>query len=171
APTPTFIPTVTGAVNATTPYYATGLATGAYSVHVYAKCSSDSSLWSYKNFSTTACDTPTGLAISGITHNSAQMNWDAMPGVTGYECAVTASAVPPSSGTVTTATFYTGTMLQPASTYYAHLRSECSPSTYSGWTTVSFTTPVCNAPTGLSVTGITTSGGTLNWTAVAGAIG
>ncbi|MBP7077440.1 MAG: fibronectin type III domain-containing protein [Bacteroidales bacterium] len=61
---------------------------------------------------------------------------------------------------------YTITGLLPAHTYYAYIQSDCGTDGNSVWTgPVVFTTLVaCPAPTGVTVSNITTSGATLTWT-------
>lgn len=122
-----------------------------------------------------ACPAVTGLAVSAITAGSATLNWSAATGATGYEWAVTTSAAPPASGTATTLLTATAGSLTASTVYYAHVRSVCG-SAFSPWvTSASFTTlatsTTCPAVTGITMSGITASAATLNWTAVTGATG
>lgn len=88
----------------------------------------------------TTCGTPTGLAASGISTSGAGFSWSSVAGASSYEYAVTTSATPPASGTATTATSGSASSLTPNTLYYVHVRSVCSGSQFSGWTTISFTT-------------------------------
>src|SRR5690606_21108117 len=105
--------------------------------------------------------------------SSADLSWNAITGVTGFEYAVTASATPPASGAATTGTTYNATGLTPATNYYLHVRTQCNSTTSSAWTTLPFTSQssACTAPTGLAATGITPTGVTLNWNAAASSTG
>ncbi len=93
-----------------------------------------------------SCIAPTGLGASSITSNSATVSWGAVAGATGgYQYAVTTSATPPASGTATGSTSVPVGSLSAATTYYLHVRSDCSGS-FSSWSTFSFTTS-CNSTT------------------------
>lgn len=118
-----------------------------------------------------ACAAPTGLSATAVTYTTGTLSWTAVAGAIGYEYAYNTSSTPPASGTQQTGTSYNATNFTPATTYYLHVRTQCATSTFSAWTTITFTTPTCNAPTGLAATNITTSGADLSWTAVAGATG
>lgn len=88
------------------------------------------------------CLPVTGLAASQIKTTSANLNWNAVAGANGYEYAITTSSVPPASGTPQTATSYSASGLNPGTVYYLHVRSSCPNGSFSGWTTLSFTTPI-----------------------------
>ncbi len=89
------------------------------------------------------CDTVASLTASSITSTSAIISWSAVSGVTGYEYVVDNSPSAPSSGgTSTTGTSVTDTGLVCATTYYAHVRTDCSVDS-STWETISFTTDTC----------------------------
>ncbi len=175
------LPTGSGIFTAdTSASLSTLLPSTTYYAHVRVKCSATSfSTWLNVPFTTTApppCDTMTGLSVSGITLSSATISWDAAVGtVLGYQYVVnTSAAAPTGSGTPTTTTSVDVTGLTMSTTYYAHVRVRCSTYGYSSWLTVPFTTvtPIpCAVPTSLSATDITTSGATLSWASVSGAIG
>lgn len=89
---------------------------------------------------TSACAAPSGLAASGVTTSGANLSWSAVSGATSYEYAVLTSATPPASGTNITATSYAASGLTSNMVYYFHVRSVCGAGTFSGWSTLSFTT-------------------------------
>jgi GEVED domain/Secretion system C-terminal sorting domain len=89
-----------------------------------------------------SCVQPTGISAGSITVTSASISWSVAGGATGYEWAVTTSATPPASGTATTLTSVSATGLTAATNYFAHVRTKCG-ATFSGWTTLPFTT-LCN---------------------------
>ena len=120
------------------------------------------------------CDTSLTLSVNNITSSSANITWSAVTGATGYQYALTTSAVPPTSGTFTTTTNYNASALASNTTYYFHLRTDCGSSNYSAWKTVSFTTPAittCTQPANVTVTNITATSAVLNWSATTGSIG
>jgi hypothetical protein len=119
------------------------------------------------------CGSAQNLAVSNITTQGADITWNPVFDVIGYEYVLDqSSAIPTVTGIATTATSYTTTGLTPGATYYFHLRTHCSDGGYSNWQAVSFTTnsTTCNLPTGVTASGITPYAANLNWTAVPGAI-
>lgn len=121
----------------------------------------------------TTCPAVTGLTVSAIAATTATLNWTAATGAIGYEWAVTTSATPPASGTLTTLTTANATALTASTAYYAHVRTKCSATSFSSWVSVPFTTL---STTGCAAPAVTLGAGTsstqiVNWTAVTGAIG
>jgi hypothetical protein len=102
------------------------------------------------------CTVPTGLVASNVTTTSADLDWDAITGITGYEYVIDqTAAVPAGTGTAVTTNSYAATGLNPATVYYAHVRTNCSGSTFSTWATTSFTTAAgCVSP---SITAVTSN--------------
>jgi hypothetical protein len=96
-----------------------------------------------------ACSPPTSPLASMINFTSANVSWNApffLPS-DGYEYAVTTSATPPASGTLTTATSATVTGLPSNTNLFLHVRSNCGASGNSSWVTsasfqLAFCTPV-----------------------------
>ncbi|ESU20447.1 hypothetical protein FEDK69T_29670 [Flavobacterium enshiense DK69] len=89
---------------------------------------------------TPACSAPINVAASNVTHNSANISWGVVPSVSGYQYVLDANAADPAgSGTATTLATFNATPLSPLTTYYFHVRTDCS-GTLSSWSTVSFTT-------------------------------
>ena len=110
------------------------------------------------------CPDTTNLVVGGITATGANVSWDALTGVIGYEYAVTTSATPPASGTATTSTFAIISGLNPQTVYYLHVRSACAAGIFGNWTTsASFITlcaPLTILPWNEGFEGITTVGTT-----------
>lgn len=86
------------------------------------------------------CNPPAALSASSITSTSVTLNWSASSSATSYEWAVTSSSSPPAFGTGTTALSQSVAGLTANTQYYAHVRSLCPGSTFSGWTTSGFVT-------------------------------
>ncbi|WP_298118815.1 GEVED domain-containing protein, partial [Flavobacterium sp.] len=88
---------------------------------------------------TPTCYVPTGLSASNLTPTTTDVTWTAPTSGTTplqYEYAVTTSATPPTSGTVSVSNSVTGVTITPLTTYYLHVRSECvAGSDYSSWAT------------------------------------
>ena len=126
---------------------------------------------------TVSCGAPTGLAASGVTNNSAVLNWSEPTGSVGSEYVVTTTAgTPTGSGATTTALTYSATGLTPSTVYYAYVRDSCGPGSFSSWVTTTFTTtatvtPTCNPVTGLTASAVTNTSATISWTAVSGSAG
>lgn len=95
-----------------------------------------------------ACVTPSALASSAITSSGATMTWTAPPTApaSGYEVYYSTTNVAPTASTAATVTNISSTTtnltsLTPATTYYAYVRSKCSSTETSAWSTgVSFLT-------------------------------
>lgn len=111
-----------------------------------------------------SCIEPTAINASGITSSGATINWTApsiVPG-SGYEYYYSTSNTAPTAGTtpsgtsVTTSASLSG--LSPLTTYYVWIRSVCSGSDKSIWTTVSSFVTLCQPPAILSVNGATVCG-------------
>jgi len=84
------------------------------------------------------CSQPTSATTTVTSGTTVNLSWVAPSSgsPTGYQYAVTTSATAPTSGTATTATSVTGYSISAGSTYYLHVRTNCS-GTYSSWTTSS----------------------------------
>ncbi|MGG9970230.1 reprolysin-like metallopeptidase [Ferruginibacter sp. SUN002] len=155
----------------------TGLTQGStYDWRVKATCSAGSGSNVQAQFTTTApavCNAPTGLASSAITTSSATVSWAAVSGAVSYavDYKLSSSSTWISAATATTSTSVTLSGLVASSVYDWRVATNCS-SLSSTATTAQFTTTavaVCNAPTGLASSAITSSGATVSWTAVSGA--
>ena len=150
---------------ASTPYY----------YHVRNNCGSGYSAWVTATFTTLAgsstCVAPNSISIFAVTNNGATITWSGPTGAIGYEYVInTSSATPTGSGTATTGTFLNPNTLNPSTTYYLHMRTKCSSTTFSSWTLDFFTTtaPVCNAPASISASSITATTATISWPAASG---
>ena len=87
------------------------------------------------------CTPPTAV-LSNITDTSATVGWTSFSAAAvGYEYVLnTIAANPSGNGISTTVLNYSESGLTPATTYYFHIRSVCSASEFSEWSTFSFTT-------------------------------
>ncbi len=161
-------PTGAGTPTAGTTFNATGLnPSTTYYLHVRTDCGSGNfSPWTAVPFTTLIepCDAPTGLAAANVTHNSADLSWDTQ-GASTYEYVVDQISTDPASGTSTTGTTFNPTGLNPLTTYYLHVRTNCVQGNTSAWTTISFTTLIepCNAPNGLTAANVTHNSADLSW--------
>ena len=102
------------------------------------------------------CLAPTGLAAANVTVSTANLSWNAILGAAGYQYAVTTSATPPASGTSTTGNTFNPPTLSSSTTYYLHVRVECTAGNFSPWATISFTTGCSAANMTIGSSGPTT---------------
>lgn len=129
------------------------------------------------NFTITSgvgCGTPAGLSSSAITTSSATVSWTAVSGANSYDVdyKLISSGTWTNVATSTTSTSANLGGLEPGSNYDWRVRANCTGGS-SAYAQGQFTTQsvvTCNAPTGLSSSGITSSGATVGWTAVTGAV-
>jgi hypothetical protein len=91
-----------------------------------------------------SCPFPSSLSAAPSSASTAGLNWIAGGSETEWEVAVVLAGSPvPTSGTSVTSTNYTATGLLVGSSYSAYVRSVCSPTNISPWTTVNFTMNYC----------------------------
>ena len=133
---------------------------------------------------TPSCWAPTAVASSNVTHETANISWTAptIAPAMGYEVYYATTNTPPTPTTVAQVTGIASnsTLLQgllPVTDYYVWVRSVCSATDKSAWTTVEKFTTLCNPPVLASVTGQTvclngaatltastsTTGATVSW--------
>lgn len=121
-----------------------------------------------------ACAAPAGLASSSITQTGATVSWTAVSGAISYDVDYKAAT----SGTWINAATATGSLsvnisgLTAGTLYDWRVRTNCTSesSTYSAAQFTTSSAVICNAPTGLISSAITTTGATVSWSAVSGAI-
>ncbi len=148
-----------------------------YDWRVRTNCASASSSYSAAQFTTAAapvCNAPTGLASSSITTSGATVSWTAVSGAISYDVdyKLTSSGTWINAATATASTSVAISGLAASSAYDWRVRTNCSFGS-SGYAAAQFTTaavPVCNAPSGLASSSITSSGATVSWNPVSGAV-
>lgn len=130
----------------TNPYTVTGLTPAVtYTFTVSAVCSetqtSDPS--EAETFTTGSCQPVSGVNVSNVTTNSAQVSWTAVQGVNGYEVEYGASGFNQGAGTTVQASTNNATLtgLTANMAYDVYVRSVCGEGVFSAWSNVtSFTT-------------------------------
>jgi hypothetical protein len=116
------------------------------------------------------CNAPTGLASSSITTTSATLSWTAVSGASSYTVQVKPSTSSTWTSYNTTSNSLNLSGLASSTTYNWQVATTCSSTTSSYTVGTNFTTAtVCNAPSGLASSSITSNSATLSWTAVSGA--
>jgi hypothetical protein len=108
-----------------------------------------------------ACPNVSNLAVSNVSFESAQANWNAGGTETEWEVAIRlATESTPPSGTITTNTFFPFSGLIPETNYVVYVRAVCEEDGFSNWSTAGFTTgenlagyPVTFTPNPISTTG------------------
>ena len=129
------------------------------------------------NFTITSgssCGSPSGLTASAITTTDATISWTAVSGANSYDVdyKLNSSGTWTNAATATTATSVNLTGLASGSLYDWRVRTNCTIES-SAYTQAQFTTTavvVCNAPAGLTSSGITSSAATVSWGAASGAV-
>jgi hypothetical protein len=121
-----------------------------------------------------ACGDATGLASSAITNTTATISWNAVANAISYavDYKLNSSGTWTSFATAQTTTTADLTGLTQGSLYDWRVQATCSAGT-GNFVAAQFTTTapfVCNAPTGLASSAITSSGATVSWSAVSGAV-
>lgn len=94
------------------------------------------------------CPPPTNITITNVNSSSVDFSWTGVTGSVGYEYVVDQNAAGP-TGTPITAVGTSGNAigLAPSTQYYIHVRNLCSPTNWSAWTTLPFTSnPPCDVP-------------------------
>ena len=148
----------------------TGLSSGAaYTWQVQSVCPLNNNIFSTGasgSFTTLSCTAPSNLSSTNVLMDRATMTWDAVTGAAGYglrfreQGTTTWATINNISGT--SRTVYS---LSHSTTYEFELRTICSSSSTSSWTsTATFTTlSPCVVATNLSSSGITLTTATLSW--------
>jgi hypothetical protein len=118
---------------------------------------------------TVTCGTPTSLQTTGITTNSASLNWGNVSGAVSYNLQYRVQGSTWTTVTVS-GNSYPLTTLTVGTTYEWSVQAVCSGGN-SGWANANFDTVAdCNVPlNGLQTTGISGTTSTLTWTPVVGA--
>jgi hypothetical protein len=117
----------------------------------------------------TGCATPSGLTASGITETSATVSWSPVAGASFYSIQYKRSSDASWSSTTAGSNSANLTGLTAGTSYTWQVKADCSG--YSAISSFTTSTPAgggCTAPTGLSVTNITQTSATLNWSPVSG---
>ena len=129
---------------------------------------------SYVECSPATCNAPTGLTATNITTTSAMLNWTAVSGAVSYtaEYKLNTDITWTTAAAATTSTSVNISGLTAATLYDWRVLTNCSAES-SAYAQAQFTTAataICESPTGLTTTAITTNSATVNWNAVSGAL-
>ena len=117
------------------------------------------------------CAKPIDVSINGISFNSASLNWSEINAAAQWEIIVQpATDTPPSAssaGIIANSMPYSITNLQQGISYKAYVRSICSATTSSNWSTsLNFSPTSCSAPTTIIATNISSNSAVLNWSSL-----
>ncbi len=153
----------------------TGLSPGSsYDWKVLTTCSSGNSSYSSVMVFNTLCAIPSGLSTTSITNSSAKLNWSSTP-CDSFLLRYFVTSIP---GTVyfktiqSSGTNITITGLSSGTNYSWLIRTYCNggqSGTYTSTQTFN-TLGSCGTPGGLAAGSITSSGATLSWNSVSGAV-
>jgi len=92
-----------------------------------------------------SCDEPPFLSVTNISSNQATVSFGLVNGATGYEYALTNSALPPVSGTSAATNTLQFPDLSQGTLHYVHVRTVCGAGIFSPWIAVPFTTTCATA--------------------------
>ncbi|MBL0047827.1 MAG: fibronectin type III domain-containing protein [Bacteroidetes bacterium] len=144
--------------------------TTSYEFQIQTVCiAGNSSAFSASSVFTTdipPCNTPSGLAASLITDNSAQLNWTAFSGANSYSVQYKESTASNWISLTCNSNSISITNLQASATYQFQIESNCGIGVSSGYSApATFTTLAqpCIAPLGLSVNSVTSSTASITW--------
>ncbi|MEO8109751.1 MAG: fibronectin type III domain-containing protein [Ginsengibacter sp.] len=121
----------------------------------------------------TTCNSPVGLTTSSITTSSANISWSSATGANSYDVEYKATSsstwISRVSGTNATTANLTG--LAASTSYDWRVRSNCSSgsSSFSSTQFTTIATSVCNSPTGLITSSITSASANISWASATGA--
>jgi hypothetical protein len=119
------------------------------------------------------CGTVAGLTSSAITTTSATLSWSALGGALNYDVdyKLTSSGTWTNAATATATTSINLSGLASGSLYDWRVRANCTGST-GAYSQAQFTTTAasCGTVTGLTSSNITTTGATVGWSALSGAL-
>jgi|GEM_PF-1052322 len=173
-----FVPGTGTAVAASSPFTVLGLSPGtAYDLYIEGVCSFGSSTPTGPLSATTSippCPAASGIAASNITTTTADLSWTAGAGVASSDIEYGPAGFVPGTGTLvnSTTTSIALSGLSPATAYEVYVRNNCALNQALWVGPVAFTTltPVCNAPSNVSVSNVGVSQATVAWTAGAGIV-
>ncbi len=153
----------------------TGTNVIAVEIHQYNRTNADISFnLSLTATSAVSCGTPGSLAATAVTSNSATVSWSAVTGATSYTIRYRITGTSTYTTVSTTATSRQLTGLTSSVTYEYSASATCLSGNSSYAPNSIFSTPaasVCGTPTSLTSTGISSTGATVNWSAVSSATG
>lgn len=92
-----------------------------------------SSIGSFTTMSPATCAIPTGLVETAVTHNTAQLSWTAVAGATSYTVQIRPATTLTWTSMTTTSPTVTATLLLAENNYIWRVRTNCTPTMYSSW--------------------------------------
>jgi hypothetical protein len=160
------------------PFTLTGLTPAAdHNVRVKTNCSANSSGYSstvnFKTATAPACNKPSNPVISNISQTTPTATWGAVSGAASYSFEYKPSNLTTWTVVIVSGNTYNINGLNGSTTYNTRVKTICEVNESSYTSTISFTTtaaPVCNAPSGLSTTGITETTAIATWNEISGAV-
>lgn len=155
----------------------TGLSSGStYQYRVKSNCGSTESTYSItKTFTTDAppCNSPTGLSVSNVSHNSAKVSVINVSGVTGRTFRCREAGTTTWENIESNTTYATIPNLQPSTTYETQAQAECGSANSTFSSTKTFVTDAapasCPIPANLYTSSVTQSSAILRWSSTSGA--
>ena len=166
--------TLTGTSNTLTHNLTDLTANTAYTYKAFITFNGNTVYGENVNFTTLAegqtCNVPTNLTATATAYNSADVTWTAGGSETAWNLQYkTAAATNWSANIPVTTTSYQLTGLTAETAYQVRVQANCGNDGTSDWATANFTTPAqpvepCNAPTGLTISDVTTNSATATWT-------
>ncbi|MEY4594116.1 MAG: hypothetical protein RIQ47_526 [Bacteroidota bacterium] len=144
-----------------------------YTYSIQAVCSSGTSTTVTGTFATlaTSCGDATNLTVGSITSTTAALSWTAVGGALSYNIQYKTSTATTWTTVTSTTSSRSLTGLSPSTTYNWRVQAVCNglSGIYLAGTDFTTLAPSCGNATNLTTSSISSTGATLNWTAVSGA--
>ncbi len=125
------------------------------------------------SFASSSCNTPTGLSSSNASSSGFDISWSSVSGASSYDVQIRQQGTSTWTSYNTSSTSYSFTGLSSSTTYEYRVRTKCSASSYSSYTSIGTETTSsgssCSTPNGIGSSNVSTTGFDVTWNSVSAA--